>query len=230
MNRELRQRAIDLRVKERLSYSEIRKRLGVAKSTLSYWLQDYPLSQDEVLELRRAGWKKGEASRERYRITMRAKEAEKVRQQYDKEIARIASISKQAYYLAGLMLYHGEGAKRKRGQIVLTNTDPHLLQFFIQWLTDFFAIDRSKLKVQLHLYETMDIEKELIFWQNTLCLSPSQFYKSSVRTLRSHSFSYDSGERHGTCQVYVFGVDVERRVKAAMSAFRDSWKEQYLRD
>lgn len=55
MNSQLRQLAIELRQNE-LSYSEIRKQLGIAKSTLSYWLRDFPLTKERVLELRRLGW------------------------------------------------------------------------------------------------------------------------------------------------------------------------------
>ena len=58
MNSQLREKAINLRLKEELSYSEIQKRLHVSKSTLSYWLKDYPLTEEKILELRRKGWSK----------------------------------------------------------------------------------------------------------------------------------------------------------------------------
>lgn len=73
MNAHLRTKAITLRTKDRLSYTEIKRRLKVSKSTLSYWLHDYPLKEEEILVLRRTAWKKGEASRERFRSTMREK-------------------------------------------------------------------------------------------------------------------------------------------------------------
>lgn len=73
MKKELREKAVYMRVTQHMSYSAIAKELHVPKSTLSYWLRDYPLSEGQVLELRRKGWSKGEASRERYRNTMRTK-------------------------------------------------------------------------------------------------------------------------------------------------------------
>ena len=73
MNSQLREEVIKLRTKENLSYAEIRKRLDVPKSTLSYWLREFPLSEERILALRRQGWKKGEASRERFRNTMKRK-------------------------------------------------------------------------------------------------------------------------------------------------------------
>jgi len=55
MNSQLREEVIKLRTKENLSYAGIRKRLGVPKSTLSYWLREFPLSKKRILELRRQG-------------------------------------------------------------------------------------------------------------------------------------------------------------------------------
>ena len=55
MDSQLREQAINLRIKENLSYTQIRKRLGVPKSTLSYWLRGFPLSEERILELRRQG-------------------------------------------------------------------------------------------------------------------------------------------------------------------------------
>jgi len=49
-----REKAIALR-KQEMSYSQIKKVLGVSKSTLSYWLKDFPLSKERVEELQRKG-------------------------------------------------------------------------------------------------------------------------------------------------------------------------------
>jgi len=73
MNKKLRSEAVKLRLDKQMSYTAIRDKLGVPKSTLSGWLCDYPLSEERILELRRKGWKKGEASRERFRNSMRRK-------------------------------------------------------------------------------------------------------------------------------------------------------------
>ena len=49
--KEKRAEALILR-KQELSYSEIKKRLNVSKSTLSLWLRNYPLSKEKINELR----------------------------------------------------------------------------------------------------------------------------------------------------------------------------------
>lgn len=132
MNKHLREQAMRLRLQEELSYSEIKKRLGVPKSTLSYWLRDHPLSDEKVLELHRKGWTKGETAREKYRITRQKQADAKLRAFYTQEMKAMKKISSRSFYIAGLMLYLGEGAKKKRGQLVMTNTDPFILNFFIE--------------------------------------------------------------------------------------------------
>lgn len=223
MNSQLREQAIKLRTEKDFSYSEIRKRLGVPKSTLSYWLREFPLSEERILELRRQGWKKGEAARERFRATMRKKQEEKCRQAYERYKKKLAKLSEDAFFVAGLMLYLGEGNKSHYAQISLSNTDSKIIKFFIQWLIDFFGVAKKEMKAELHLYENMDIKKEQKFWQKELGFRKNQFYKTQIRKLQKSSFSYKGSYRHGTCQIYFPGVEKKRELMMAIQAFLDKY-------
>lgn len=97
MNKHLREQAMRLRLQEELSYSEIKKRLGVPKSTLSYWLRDHPLSDEKVLELHRKGWTKGETAREKYRITRQKQADAKLRAFYTQEMKAMKKISSRSF-------------------------------------------------------------------------------------------------------------------------------------
>ena len=223
MNAQLREEVIKLRMKEDLSYTEIRKRLGVPKSTLSYWLREFPLSEERILELRRQGWKKGEASRERFRNTMKRNQELKRREVYKKYQKRLDKISEDAFFVAGLMLYLAEGGKTNYAQISLANTDPKIIKFFIQWLIDFSGVAKKEMKAELHLYENMDIKKEQKFWQKELGFRKNQFYKTQIRKLQKSSFSYKESYRHGTCQIYFPGVEKKRELMMAIQAFLDKY-------
>lgn len=226
MNKKLRQKATDLRVNKNLSYTEIRKRLGVPKSTLSYWLREFPLSEERILELRRNGWKKGEAAREKFRSTMRKKKEEKAKEIYKQKFKEFKDISDDAFFTAGLMLYLAEGDKKVDSRINLANTDPEVIQFFIVWLDDFLDIDRNKIKIQLHLYENMDIVKEENFWRDVLSVDISQMYKTQVRKLKKSSFTYQGSHRHGTCSIYILGVESKRELMMSIRAFMDIYKSK----
>jgi len=229
MNAKLRQQAINLRVKNALSYTAIRKQLGVSKSTLSYWLKEHPLNADRILELRREGWQKGEASRERFRNTMRAKQEARSEKIYQTQRSRLATLSSEAWFTAGLMLYAAEGDKKQSGRIALANTDPQIIKFFIKWLNEFLSIPKSKIRAQLHLYENMDIDKEREFWKNELALTDGQLYKLQIRPLKPGSFTYQCSQRHGTCSIFMSGVNKKQELMMGIKALIDAAKVKYTR-
>lgn len=221
MNASLRTQAVALRTKERLSYTAIAKKLKVPKSTLSYWLREHPLNEEEILELRRKAWGKGEASRERFRNTMREKKKIATQKVYDEQKKRLTNLSQEAFFVAGLMLYLGEGDKRNSYRICLANTDPAMIKFFVQWLKRFLGVKHDEIKVQLHLYENMDIASEVKFWKKELCVADEQLYKTQVRHLRESSFSYAESYRHGTCSIFVLGAKKKTELMMAIKAFLD---------
>ena len=226
MNSRLREKAIKLRLDKEMSYSVIREILGVPKSTLSYWLKDYPLSEEKILELRRRGWKKGEASRERYRNTMRQIKDRKKAQIYNRQVTKLSNIREESIYIAGLMLYLGEGSKHSDYSVVLANTDPRIIRFWMKWLCQFLNVPRTKIRVQLHLYENMNLAKEEKFWKDVLVLSESQFYKTQIRRLKEGSFSYQESFRHGTCQISVSGLEQKTELMMGIKAFCDLYMER----
>jgi len=223
MNSQLREQTIKLRLEKELSYTEIRKRLGVPKSTLSYWLSEFPLSEERILELRRQGWKKAEAKIERFRTTMRRKRKLKDREIYNKYQKNFTKLSKDTFFIAGLMLYLGEGNKRNYYTISISNTDSRIIKFFVQWLNEFLEIPKEKMKVELHLYENMDIEKEKKFWGDILRFKEYQFYKPAIRKLQKNSFSYKESYRHGTCALSVTDGEKKRELMMAIQAFLDRY-------
>jgi len=226
MHSRLRERAIKLRIEEELSYLQIKKRLGVPKSTLSYWLREFPLSEERIKELKRKGWKKAEVKIERFRNTMRKKRKLQAQKVYNKYHKRFNKISEKMFFIAGLMLYLAEGNKKARYKIAFSNTDPKIIKFFAKWLVEFLHVNREEIKVQLHLYENMDIKKEKEFWRNELGFQENQFYKPEVRKLKKGSFSYRETSRHGTCDLYVMGGKRKRELMMAIQAFLDR-SDQY---
>jgi transcriptional regulator with XRE-family HTH domain len=218
-------KAIELRQKQQLGYGEIAKRLGVSKSTLSRWLEDLPLSDERVLELRRKAWTKGEVKRQKFRQTMREKRAARDSLVYESAKRNLRKLHQQSLHVAGLMLYAAEGDKKTRAEIAFANTDPAMVLFFARWLERFLGIPQEKLRIQLHLYEDMDIRKEEGFWKTYLSMDTSQVCKSQVRPLRPGSFTYKGSFRHGTCKLYVGGVQKKSELMLSIRAFFDTYSE-----
>jgi transposase-like protein len=219
MRHELKQRAVQMRMEKEMSYNAIRKELGVAKSTLHEWLKNFPLSRERILELKRTAWKKNEAKIELYRATMAEKRENRRQEIYEKYRGRFADISEESLFIAGLVLYLAEGAKTNEHAICITNTDSRVIKFFIGWLSGFWGVPKEKLRVELHLYPTMDIPREILFWKTELELEDYQFYKPQIRNFQKNSFSYRESFRHGTCSLSVCGVEKKMELMMAIKAF-----------
>ncbi|MFH1200851.1 MAG: helix-turn-helix domain-containing protein [bacterium] len=189
------QKALAMRRKG-MSYSQIKGKLGVSKSTLSGWLYNMPLSKKRIRELQADN----PIRIERYRNTMRAKKETRLKEVYRKISKDIGNFSKRDLFLAGLFLYWGEGTKAQNSSVVLTNTNPSMLKFFIKWL-ELFNIKRTDLKIKLHLYSDMSIKKSLDFWSKELRIPISQFRKPYIKKTQLKSISYKNGFGKGTCCV-----------------------------
>ncbi len=179
-----------------MSYSQIKEKLGISKSTLSGWLYNMPLSAERIRELQADS----PIRIEKYRNTMRTKREARLDEVYNKVSKDIGSISKKDLFLAGLFLYWGEGTKAQKGSVNLTNTNPAMLKFFIKWL-ELFDVKRKNLKVKLHLYSDMNIKKSVAFWSKELKIPISQFRKSYIKKTQLKSITYKNGFGKGTCCV-----------------------------
>lgn len=219
MKTEVRAEALRMRLEQDMSYSQIRKQLKVSKSTLSYWLRDFPLSESRIAELKHEGWTNGEASRERFRKTMREIREKKADEQYRAQLVKMRQLPGIAYYVAGLMLYLAEGDKKNVGRISIANTDCRTISFFMRWLERFMDVDLNRIKIQLHLYETMKIDEEFEFWRKALGFNIKQFYKPSIRPVLKNSFNYRESYRHGTCSTYYLSTEKKTELMMAINAF-----------
>jgi len=195
-------KAITMR-KKGMSYSQIKNKLNVSKSTLSIWLRDMPLSEKRIRELQADN----PIRIERYRNTMRAKKNARLSEVYKKVSKDINRFSKRDLFLAGLFLYWGEGTKAQNSLVALTNTNPAMIKFFIRWLK-LFGIKNKDLKIKLHLYSNMNVKGSFDFWSKELKIPISQFYKPYIKKTSLRSITYKDGFGKGTCSVILGSRDL----------------------
>lgn len=213
---DLKQKAIELR-QSGASYSEIKKKVNVSKSSLSLWLKSMPLSKERISELR----DKNPQRIERYRNTMLEKKNLRMKTVLADAAFKIKSISERDLLIGGIFLYMGEGSKTTKGTTALTNTNPKILKLFLEWLY-LHDIPKEKLKVQLHLYEDMDIEKQILFWVKTLNLNKKQFRKPHIKPTNSNSLSYKNQQGQGTCTVLYENVKMYETTMMYLKHIQDS--------
>lgn len=214
------EKALALR-KQEMSYSQIKKILGISKSTLSTWLRSYPLSKEKIRALRDCN----EQRIERYRETMRKKREKRLEQFYKEQKKLIFPLSKREIFLAGLFLYWGEGYKNYNAQLSVSNTDPSVIKFFINWLMGSLSVPKEKIKVHLHLYTNMNINKEIDFWSNELSVPRNQFTKPYIKNTSSLQINHKGGFGHGTCNVKIGGARLSEKILMSIKTISDQYNK-----
>ena len=214
-----RETAIALRQKG-MSYSQIKKDLGVPKSTLSGWLKNYPLSQERIRELQH-----GEKTIERFRETMRKKKEKRLQEFFGEQKELIFPLSERELYLAGLFLYWGEGSKQQYSSLIISNTDPAIINFFSFWLTKALKIPEEKKRIQLQLYSDMDIEKEIEFWSKTLKIPKEQFAKPYIKESSSTRINHKGSFGHGTCGLRLSNTRLAERTIMSINAIAENYNK-----
>ena len=221
-----RQEAIKLR-KQGKTYSEIKKKLGLPKSTLSDWLSKYPLTKEQIKEIERSSNRNREAGIEKCSITKQKKREARLDSIYKEEVDRLLPLSEKELYLIGLFLYWGEGLKNIKGSLSLSNTDPSVVKFYLYWLIKSFNIPLEKIRIAVHLYADMDTETSLNFWSKTLRIPRKQFFRPYIKKSKRSEIT-QKGFGHGTCNVILANVRLKEKVIMGIKAISDRYTDLAL--
>ncbi len=208
-------KAIRLR-KKGMSYSQIKEKLGISKSTLSGWLYNMPLSEERIKELRDFS----PMRIERCRNTKMKKRNDRLECVYEKTSRDIKILNKRELFLVGFFLYWGEGGKTNKYVTTFTNTDPVMSRFFVKWVTSCFNIKKSELNILLHLYKDMDIQSSIKFWSKELNLSISQFKKPYIKDSKLTGLTYKNGFGKGTCNIRIYDRDITEYISQSLRYLR----------
>ena len=170
MKIKLKLQAIELR-KQGFSYGEIRKQLGVSKSTISLWTNNINLpfkAQNILARKTSAARKKGREARS---ANLKSK-YELINQSVIRDLSCL-HLDKTLAKLLCAMLYWGEGSKSS-GRVVFTNSDPEMIKVFMKLFRYAFQPDESKLHAILHLhpYHNEFIQKS--FWSKVTKITPEK--------------------------------------------------------
>ena len=160
------------------SYNQIMAELNLAKSTVNYWCSDIMLTleQRRVLLKRRSEllsfFNKGAQANKK----KRAKEILVVKNKAQSEIKKVG---KNAFKIAGAMIYWSEGTKSENTAV--TNSDPRIIKFIVKWWEQIFYIKPNSLKAYLHIHYGDDEHKIKIFWSNLTGIPIENFGKSFIK-------------------------------------------------
>jgi len=199
MKTEERGRARDLR-KQGISINEIHQKLGVSKGSVSVWVRDIELTRAQRQELSKKGHTKDAI--EKRRIS-RLKNENRRRQKYiDSGVKEISFISKKELFYIGIALYWAEGAKRNRGSLQFTNSDPRMIQIMMRFFRDFCSVPQDKFRGHIHLHPHLDNKKAEVYWSEISGIPKKQLFKTSKPNNRASKNKKDTLP-YGTFAIYV---------------------------
>lgn len=152
MKRELREKARQMR-QQGMSVNEITRILGVSKSSVSLWVRDVQLTEEQkaFLEHRRRQYAErnigSQVNRDRSR---------QLRLAYQQS-GRARAREGHPLHLAGCMLYWAEGAKGRNG-VYFVNSDANMVALFMRFLRQEFEIEDSEVALRIHCHTDNPVE------------------------------------------------------------------------
>jgi uncharacterized protein YjcR len=196
-----------------MSIGEIAKKVSVSKSTVSGWCRDITLSDVAISRISKNGREKSVAGLMRYSESVRQKRISATEVSTQKGAEALGRLSDRDIYCIGLGLYWGEGYKQGSQEFGFTNSDSHMISFYIRWLKTVFNIKDADLilRVSINQLHKQRIEEVEAFWSGHTSVPRCQFTKPSfVKTLSKKVYKNQSTHM-GTLRIKVRRGTVLRR-------------------
>lgn len=216
----LRAEAIKLRLRG-YTFGQIKRELGVAKSTLSGWLRNLPLSEEQLLLLSKNRAISRDIRIERFRQTAKNKWVNRLKGKLLEQEKSLLPLTTKELFIAGVFLYWGEGDKG-RNVVSVSNTDPRVINFVLYWMTKILKMPREQIYVRLHLYSDMDSKTETNFWSKILNLPKNQFKPPYIKKTTREGITYKSFG-HGTCNLICFSMVLSEKIAMSIKAISDRY-------
>jgi transposase-like protein len=214
--------------KEGRSIKDIARRVGVSQSSVSIWVRDIELTTDQHRRLQEANGLHFRQLLARAALSERHRRRRLAAQMEGRRLARAGD----ALHAAGCMLYWAEGSKN-RNTVMITNSDPELLRFFVRFLRTYFSVADENLRVTCNLFaDHLDRQHEVEqFWLDQLEVPRSSLCKSTVNVYSKYSKKKRANLLpYGTCRVAVSRTAIAQHIFGAIQEYggfdRPAWLDQ----
>lgn len=203
---------------------ELAALLRVSRSTISLWVRDIDLTDEQPEDLcRRSGSGRIRGSKTNAaRALARHREAQ--------SIGRVAAREGDVLHAAGCMLYWAEGS-RNRNAVEFVNSDPAMVVFFLRLLRVCFSIPDSKIRVTCNLFaDHVGKQREIEgFWLRELGLPKTCLRKSTVNRYSKHSKKKRRNKLpYGTCRLNISDTRLVHEIYGAIQEYGGFEREAWL--
>jgi hypothetical protein len=167
------------------SLGEICLKMHIPKNTLSGWLWDIRLTQEQKERIRQKIVKSA-AIGQPLAVKANRQKLEKWKQHIKKKVKyfeRLPMKNPEVGKLICGLLYLCEGAKYPTSRFLyFGNSDPNIITFFLNSLRKYYYIDESKLRFDINYRYDQNHKKLINFWSKITKIPKSKFFKKRPDT------------------------------------------------
>lgn len=207
------------------SFLEIKKELGVPKSTLSGWFNSQGWSKELSVKLFEKA-KNAHIVRLQELNRVRGQNLKKLYGEATKEaIEEFELLKYHPLFIAGLMIYWGEGNKVSKSRCGIANTEPLMIKLFLQFLRNVCGFKNSRIKAWILIYPDIDEKLCKSFWTGKTSLPATSFNKSILISgkQKTHKLSF------GVCSVGVSSAYLKCKILKWIELLaKDLVQENYI--
>jgi len=200
------------------SYKQIVAELGIPIATLSGWFKQEAWSYEIK---KRLASQTSLSNPEKILLMSKAtrEKWQRIHKEWQEEaVAEFPGLKNNQLFLAGLMLYWGEGDKVLKNCIVrLGNSEPEMIRIFNLFLVKSLKISPDKISAWLLLYPDLVDSVQKNFWSKATGLSLDRF-KKSIYIKGRHPTKRLS---YGICYISVNSRELKEKVLKWLELYQD---------
>ena len=182
-----------------MSMGAIASKLGVSKSSVSYWLRNITLTQKQRTKLNQNAHSIDAIEKRRI---ARVANTQKKRALLMREAAlEVPTLSQNMLWCVGVALYWGEGGKTQQ-TARLANSDPAVIRTTMRFFRECCKVDEGKFRGHVHTFSHQNAKGAEHYWSSVSGLPTNKFYKTYVKKSIASKHKRDSLP-YGTFQIYV---------------------------
>lgn len=219
-----REEARRLRRDEGRAIKSIAAQLSVSTSTVSRWVRDIQLTEDQLAALREANPILNGQRLGTERSSAIARQRRLAAQAHGRALAAVGD----PLHRTGCMLYWAEGS-RNRNQVVFTNADAEMLALFREFLRRCYDVgdERIAMTVNVHLGNGLALRDIESWWLRRLWLPETSLRRTIVNRVSRASERKRRTLPYGTVRLAVCSTFAVQSIYGAIQAYagfdRSAW-------
>jgi len=192
----LREEARQLRA-EGISVGAISTRLSVSKSSVSLWVRDIQLTNDQLEQLKNNHVQYGEQNKG----AQTNKKVFKTLRMCYQETGRVKAKEGHPLHINGCMLYWAEGAK-EANRFYFINSDPNMIRLMMRFLREEMNVSNTDITVRIHCHFNNPVEVSRVetYWLTVLGLESNSLRRT---VYKEGSENREKRLPNGVCSIRV---------------------------